>query len=303
MKLLFSMQITVVLALFAGLAFTQLATAQQPSTPATTYTYKAINAPGASATAAYAINNSDEVVGYIIGGQCAVISDQASCGFTYQNGKYTYVACELEGATDFFDVNNSGEVIGAYSLIGGVNGFIWEGNDSCFGFADPSGLAFTEAWGVNDSGLIAGYYTDSSTEDFQGFEYTESSNTFSTISCPGYPITRAYGINNAGIIVGDVANSSGVYSGMAYVSGKCTVFNYPGATDTYGRGINSKNQITGFFTNSSGTFGFVRTGSTYTEIDYPGSVSTLAYHLNDKGLIAGFYGDAAGATHGFVAIP
>jgi uncharacterized membrane protein len=90
---------------------------------------------------------------------------------------------------------------------------------------------------------------------------------------------------------------------MAYVSGKCTVFNYPGATDTYARGINSKNQITGFFTNSSGTFGFVRTGSTYTEIDYPGSVSTLAYHLNDKGLIAGFYGDAAGATHGFVAIP
>jgi hypothetical protein len=303
MKSLFPMQIT--LALFAALAFTQLAAAQNQSTPPVTYTYKALNAPGATGTAAYAINNTGEIVGFITGGQCAQISDQTSCGFTYAKGQFTYVACELEGATDFFNVNSSGEVIGAYSLIGGVNGFIWEGNDSCFGFVDPSGFAFTEAWGINDAATIVGYYIDSETNNYQGFSYASATTQeFTTISCPGWSNTRAYGINNAGIIVGDVANSTtGPFSGMAFVSGKCIIFNYPDASDTYARGINNKNQVSGFFTGSSGTFGFVRTGSTYTEIDYPSSVSTLAFHLNDKGQIAGFYGDAAGVSHGFIAIP
>lgn len=301
MKLLFSMQI--IFALFAALAFTQLAAAQNDSTAPVTYTYKALNSPGATGTAAYAINNTGEIVGFISGGQCEVISTQTTCGFTYARGQFTYVACELEDATDFFDVNNNGEVVGVYAFGGGQNGLIWEGNESCFPLEGPSGGSLAEAFGVNDGGNVVGIYTDS-VGNFQGFYYVGTTQAYTTIACPGWTNTRAYGINNAGIIVGDVGNSpSGPFSGMAYISGKCTIFNYPGASSTTPRGINNKNQVSGIFTGSSGTFGFVRTGSTYTEIDYPTSASTLAHQINDKGQIAGTYTDANSVGHGFVAIP
>jgi hypothetical protein len=283
----------------------QDAAGQDRSTPAaTTYTYKAINAPGATGTYVYAINDSGEIVGYITGGDCSETSDQSSCGFVDVKGKFTTVACELENATDFFDLSNTNEVVGAYSFFGGVNGLIWEGNEACSPLADPDGSASTEAWGVNDKGNIVGFYTDSA-GNFQGFEYLASTETYSTISCSGWTDTRAYGINDAGVIVGDVANStSGPFSAFVLRSGKCTVFNYPKAADTYARGINKSGEISGFYTSTTGvTSGFQKTGSKYTSLSYPKSVGTLAYHLNDSGQIAGWYENAAGTFHGFIATP
>jgi hypothetical protein len=281
---------------------------QDQSTPtAVTYTFKAINAPGASGTYAYAINNSGEIVGYITGGDCATTSDQSSCGFVDINGKFTTVACELENATDFFDISNKDEVVGTYSYFGGVTGFIWEGDEACNPIGDSNGAGSNEAWGVNDSGNIVGYYIDSAT-NFQGFEYLASTGTYTTISCANWSNTRAYGINDAGVIVGDVANStSGPFSGFEYKSGKCTVFNYPKAIDTYARGINKSGEISGFYTivkdGNNVTYGFQKTGSTYTSFNYPKSTGTLGYHLNDSGQIAGWYVDTANAIHGFVATP
>lgn len=280
-------------------------TAQDSPTPAaTTYTYRAINAPAASATYAYAINNGGEIVGVITGGDCAQTSDQSSCGFVDVKGAFTTVACELENATDFFDISNTNEVVGAYSFFGGVNGLIWEGNEACSPLADPSGSAFTEAWGVNVKGNIVGFYIDSA-GIFQGFEYLASSATYKTISCPGWTNTRAYGINDAGVIVGDVANSTtGPFSAMSFNSGKCTVFNFPSAAATYARGVNKSGEISGFYTTSTGvTSAFQKTGSKYTSLSFPKSTGSLAYHLNDKGQIAGWYNDTAGAVHGFVATP
>jgi hypothetical protein len=273
--------------------------------PAAAYSFKKINAPGATGTYAYAINNGGEIVGYITGGECSQTSDQSSCGFVDVKGKFTTVACELENATDFFDISNTkAEVVGAYSFFGGVNGLIWEGNEACSPLGDPNGSASTEAWGVNDKGNIVGFYTDSA-GNYQGFEYLASTAAYSTISCSDWTNTRAYGINDAGAIIGDVANSTtGPFSAMEYRSGKCTVFNYPKAAATYARGINKSGEISGFYTTTAGvTSGFEKTGSKYTSFSYPKSVASLAYHLNDSGQIAGWYEDSAGAFHGFVATP
>jgi hypothetical protein len=294
----FSLRAQILCAMLVTLSCVPMTNAQdQPTAPPTTYTYKAVNFPSASATLAYAINNSEEVVGYYTGAGCS----QSSCGFSLLNGTFTTIECALENATDVFDISNTGEVIGTYSYFGGVHGFIWEGNGSCTDIVDPLGPTDTEAWGVNSSGDIVGFYVNAS-GNYQGFEY--ASGTYTTISCSGWANTRAYGINDAGIIVGDVFNSTaGPFSGFGYKSGKCIIFNYPDASSTFGRGINNKTQITGFYNDASGTNGFFESGSVFQTIDDPSAVSTLAYHLNDKGQIAGFYSDASDLTHGFVALP
>jgi hypothetical protein len=286
----------IVFALFVALAFTQNLIAQDQ--PVTTYTYLTVNYPGASDTLAYAINNKNEVVGYYTGDGCS----QTSCGFTYLNGTFTSVECALENATDFFDISNTAEIVGTYAFFGGVHGFIWQGNSSCFDIVDPLGGAFTEAWGVNTSGTVVGFYSDA-VGNFQGFEYVNQ--TYTTLACSGWTNTRAYGISDAGIITGDNANStSGPFTGFASKGGKCLNIIYPNAVSTSAKSANKKGQVSGWYTDSSGvTHGFVKTGSTYQSLDYPGAIGTLAYHMNDKGLVAGFYTDRANVTHGFVAVP
>ena len=203
---------------------------EQTTQPATNYRFTTVNAPGASATLAYGINNSGKIAGYFTGGECSKVSDQASCGFIDVKGKFTTVACELENATDFFDISNASQVIGAYSFFGGVHGLIWEGNEGCFDIVAPEGPSLTEAWGVNASGLVVGFYQDSA-GSFRGFVYDKGKYT--NIECAGWANTRAFGINDEGIIVGDVSDStSGSFRGFVYKSEKCTVFNYPKVAST-----------------------------------------------------------------------
>jgi probable HAF family extracellular repeat protein len=287
------------LTLLAAMSCTPFASAQnQPGRSASNYNFsKPINFTGASDTFAYAVNNGGEIVGYYTGGGCS----QNSCGFADVKNKFTTIECATENATDAFDISNKAEVVGAYAYVNGVNGFIWEGNGSCFSL-NPDGSSLAEAWGVNDSGDVVGFSVDSAS-NFQGFLYKNS--TYTNVSCSGWSSTRAYGINDAGVIVGDVSNStSGPFSAMVYKSGKCTVFNFSGASSTSAKGINKKNQISGYETSAAGvTSGFVKTGKKFVTLSYPSSLGTLAYHLNDKGQVAGWYEDSAGAYHGFVATP
>jgi hypothetical protein len=248
-----------VLALLTVLSCAGFAIGQdQPNQPASGYNYKEINYPGAADTFVYAINDHGEIVGYYTGGGCS----QPACGFSDLKGTFTTIQCALENYTELFDVSNTGEIIGAYSFVGGMHGLMWEGNSSCFDIVDPSGPNYTEAWGVNDSGEIVGYYLDSA-NNFQGFTYI--GGTYSTISCSQGSSTMAIGVNNAGLIVGDYANSTtGPYSGFVYRAEKCVSIVYPSAVSTGARGINKRNQISGWYVDSGNrTHGFSKAGTTY----------------------------------------
>src|SRR5580704_3165164 len=276
-------------------------TGQSQDDPASTkYAYKAVNAPKASGTRAYAINNSGTIVGYITGGECAVTSDQSTCGFVDMKGKFTTVACELDAATEFFDVSNTGEVVGVVSVVGGVAAVIWKGNEACSGL-DPFGASSAQAEGVAGQDIV-GFYVDGDT-NYQGFLYSSKTGDYTNIACAGWTDTRAMGINAAGVIVGDVSNSvSGPFEGFIYKAGKCTVFEYPKAASTAARGINKSDQVSGWYTDTAGkTHGFVKTGDSFAALNYPRATGTLAYHLNDQGQVAGWYADTAGVNHGFVA--
>jgi hypothetical protein len=291
----------ITLSFLVVLSCTLLVTGQSLDDSASTkYAYTAVNAPGASGTFAYAINNGGTIVGYITGGECTATSDQSSCGFVDTKGKFTTVACDLEAATDFFDISNTGEVVGASSVVDGVAAIIWEGNEACSGL-DPFGAGTAEAWGVAGQDVV-GWYVDGD-GNFQGFLYSSKTGDYANIACAGWADTRAFGINAAGVIVGDVSNStSGPFQGFIYESGKCTVLEYPKAASTTARGINKGGQVSGWYTDTAEkTHGFVKTGDSFAALNYPGSQGTVAYHLNDPGQVAGYYVDSHGAYHGFVA--
>lgn len=149
----------------------------QAQTTSLSYSFKRVDFPGAASTFVYAINNQGQIVGSYTGDGCY----QSSCGFTDVKGKFTSIECVLQNATDFFDISNKGEIVGTYSYYGGVHGFIWEGNNSCF-TVDPYGSNSSEAWGVNDSGEVVGFYTDSA-GNYEGFLYDDGD--YKTVECAG----------------------------------------------------------------------------------------------------------------------
>src|ERR1700727_24870 len=153
---------------------------------------------------------------------------------------------------------------------------------------DPHAPAQQAAFGINDSGEIAGAYLDSSGL-YHG--YQKSSGKFTELNVPfkGASNTIPGGINNSGEIVGGYT-VGGANQGFSLIAGVYHVLNYPSAIDTNPYGVNSAGDIVGEYTDSSGVgHGFLLSGGTYTSFDVPGAVETFATGINDAGDIVGSY--------------
>jgi probable HAF family extracellular repeat protein len=125
---------------------------------------------------------------------------------------------------------------------------------------DPS-ADNTQAFGINASGQIVGFYNSGSS--FHGFLL--SGGTYTPLDDPlATGATHAFGINTAGQIVGDYVNASGTH-GFLLSGGIYTTLNDPSATSgTVAFGINATGQIVGYYSNASGTHGFRLSGGSYT---------------------------------------
>src|SRR4029077_9057858 len=67
--------------------------------------------------------------------------------------------------------------------------------------------AFTQLLGVNNSGVIAGYFGDGSTVPNNGFTFVP--NTFTSENFPGSVQTQVVGINSGGVTVGFYVDTAG----------------------------------------------------------------------------------------------
>ena len=93
-------------------------------------------------------------------------------------------------------------------------------------------------------------------------------------------------------------NVGWIWDGRAY-----SFFTVPGAAGfgTTAGGINAPGQVSGYFQDASGGFhGFLKHGSTFTQIDVPGATNTFAYAINNRQDLAGWYEDQQHHFHGFV---
>src|SRR5262249_42405148 len=79
---------------------------------------------------------------------------------------------------------------------------------------DVPGATTTEAWGINNSGVIVGDYVDGG-GIFHGF--VKSGDSFTPVDFPGACGTSAKGINNSGAIVGNWCDSSPQHAQHGYL--------------------------------------------------------------------------------------
>jgi len=153
-------------------------------------------------------------------------------------------------------------------------------------FNAPGATGFgTNAFGINDSGQIVGFFFDAGNTTTHGF--VDTGGSFTTL--PGF----ATGINNSGQIVGSFGLDTG---------GGFTAINVPGASSTSASGINNSGQIVGSFNFPMGQ-GFLDIGGSFTTIDVPGFCCTFAQGINDNGQIVGWVGYPASPEMAFVATP
>ncbi len=123
-------------------------------------TIDALN-PLYESTAAFDINGSGEIVGdLVIAGNLSNGS-----GFFDTGGNITGLYDPLlpPGTITAFGINNSGQIVGRVSNTTGVHGFVDTGGS--FAPVDVPGALQTTVQGINDEGVLLGYYVDAGRND------------------------------------------------------------------------------------------------------------------------------------------
>ena len=160
-----------------------------------------IDAPNATSTSPFAINNAGTVVGawYDASGN--------PHPFSWSSGIFTALpAYPPGGFVTPYGINNAGAIVGYLVDTNGVShGFLLQGG--AYTLIDPPGAASSAAVGINDSGVIAGNYCATlagcSGNNYQYTGYTYASGVFTIIAIPGVQGTEPQGITNSGVVTGN----------------------------------------------------------------------------------------------------
>jgi hypothetical protein len=169
---------------------------------------------------------------------------------------------------------------------------------------NPSDPNFNQLLGINNAGVIAGYYGDGTAVTNNWFTVAPPYTSFTPENFLNASQTKVVGINNTGTTVGfwvDVAgNNFGFYKhGSTFTS----VSDPGGPTFNQLLGVNDSNVAAGSYTDSGGaSHGYITTlgSNTFTAITPAGGVSVTATDINNAGIVSGFFADAGGVTHGFL---
>ena len=219
-----------------------------------------INPPTSTFSEANGINNVGQVVGNFNG-------STGQDGFIYSNGRFTIITDPgNHGYISPYGINDSGQIVGQYAIYNGPASFIETGGVFTT-ILDP-GAQDTWAYGINNSGVVAGTFYDGSASHYHGFTYVNGS--FTTIDDPSASGgTWVYGVNNVGQLVGNYIDGTGNH-GFVDTAGSFVTIDDPATYgNTNARGINDAGQVVGI--------GFVATpGAVAVAVSEPVSMAVLA---------------------------
>jgi uncharacterized membrane protein len=174
----------------------------------------------------------------------------------------------------------------------------------------PAFFVCTQAFAINASGAVLGWYADSD-RAMHGF-LREGDGSFVGIDPPGATCgggifsvcSRPAAINDAGAITGFYNDANGPHAYIRAADGGYTTFAFPGAICcTNPSAIASDGTVIGYYINANSIAqGFIRTkDGKYTTVDVPTGVNgTSLSAINPQGTIIGFYYDENNNTHSFV---
>jgi probable HAF family extracellular repeat protein len=272
--------------------------------------FTSIDFPGAVFTAGRGINNHGDIAG-----------SYRMPGFPRQamlliKGKFIPLAPPAPDASfsEATSINDRGDVTGQWGDANGFfHGFLI--SDGVLTILNVPGATDTFALGVNDSGLVAGYWDllDQNGNGLANLGFTWKDGAFidTQINFPGatgaLPGAGLFGVNSrgdlSGVWVPDL-NGNIEHGFVCPKSAPC--FSYdasvPGTVLTQGDGINAHGQVAGVSCDDNFVcHAFLLAGATLTSFDFPGAEGTLAYGINSAAQIVGRYSLPDGSTHGFLA--
>lgn len=168
----------------------------------------------------------------------------------------------------------------------------------------------TDAYAINNSGMIAGDYVDSAGVQhpmiLAGKKLTKADHKGCVNTPPGTS-PAFYGLNSAGVASGYCTNSKTFDTLSFTYDSKTKIFTdikIKGGTQVEASGINDKGAVVGTYVDSGGVaHGFLLVGKKVTNLDPPGVVSALAGpadgFINNKGVITIFGADSNGTFVSF----
>jgi hypothetical protein len=183
-----------------------------------------------------------------------------------QNGSMAagYSSTDPAGATLQMAYTVSGGPTFATPVFTNINGLL------------PANLN-SQATGVNNTGVVVGFYQYDAAGDFSAFE--DAGDTVTSFQTPGSVSTQALGINDLGEIVGDFIDADGMMHGFIDNNGTFTTLDPAGSGGTTANGINDAGDVVGFYTSGDNTVGFVANAPE------PGTVFVLGTAMTVLGLV------------------
>jgi len=180
------------------------------------------------------------------------------------------------------------------------------GGVSHFKNVNAPGAIETDPYAINNSGVIAGDYVDSSGVQhgmiLKGKVLTSVDNADCTTT-PGAGAIAFFGIDTTETVVGwCTSNKTGLDIAFSYFKGKFVNIAFPGSISTLAQGINDKGQIVGtYFDSSDVEHGFLLSGKKYTSLDVTGGYTNSdAWAINSSGLITIFALNSGGTHDSFL---
>jgi hypothetical protein len=172
--------------------------------------------------------------------------------------------------------------------------------------ADPT---FNQLLGINDNGVIAGYFGSGATgHPNKGYTLSRpyGQKNYSNENFPGSVQTQVTAINDHGQTAGFWVDGNGNNFGFILWKGHFTSYKDPNTgTGTVNQllGLNDNGIAVGFYTDGQGVnhaYMLDRHNGKFTEIVPPHATSATATGINDHGDVTGFLTKSDGSTVGFL---
>ena len=180
---------------------------------------------------------------------------------------------------------------------------------------DNADLTFNQLLGINDNGLVAGYF-GSGAQGHPNMGYLLDGTSYTEENFPGSVQTQVTGLNNNGVTVGfwsgmNTANMMNDNSGFYAVDGQnFHTVNFPVSDPASPPvdqllGVNDHDVAVGFYTDAKGNnhgYEYGIDDRSFTRVLDPADpgASLTAAAINDRGDVAGFYTGGNGQTDAFL---
>ncbi len=240
-------------------AYIQMAPAFLPIGPAKFLTAEP---PGSTDSYLSGINR----YGIAVGGYCTFSTgcgaESGEAGYAYNSSSRQITRISYPGANSStaYGINNKGYVVGGFCsyIVCPVNIFTMADHgylyaNGAFTQLDFPGAQLTEAFAINDAGVIVGNYQINDTSP-HAFIY--QNGVYTNIDYPGTGNAVATAVNNSGVVAGIFDDQFGGH-GYIYKNGQFMQIDDPSGLDTALSAVNDNEELVGSINTSKGTLPFV----------------------------------------------